>query len=52
VYFLFEYKDLSDVAKEYQPYIKSINRNKFDYQGIESIDEMKVYELVFVAVLL
>jgi hypothetical protein len=24
-----EYKDLSDVAKEYQPYIKSINRNKF-----------------------
>jgi hypothetical protein len=40
-----EYKALSDVGKEYQPYIRSINRNKFDYEGIESIDEMKVYEL-------
>jgi hypothetical protein len=39
-----EYKALSDVGKEYQPYIRSINRNKFDYEGIESIDEMKVYE--------
>lgn len=39
-----EYKALSDVGKEYQPYIRSINRNKFDYEGIESIDEMKAYE--------
>ena len=38
-----EYKNLLRVAKDYKPYLKSINRDKFDYQGITSIDELKQY---------
>jgi hypothetical protein len=26
-----------------KPYLKSINRDKFDYQGVTSIDELKQY---------
>jgi hypothetical protein len=29
-----EYKNLTKVGEEYQPYLRNINRESFDYQGI------------------
>jgi hypothetical protein len=36
-----EYKNLTKVGEEYQPYLRNINRESFDYQGINSVDELK-----------
>jgi hypothetical protein len=33
-----EYKNLTKVGEEYQPYLRNINRESFDYQGINSVD--------------
>jgi hypothetical protein len=36
-----EYKNLTKVGEEYQPYLRNINRESFDYQGINSVDELR-----------
>jgi hypothetical protein len=36
-----EYKNLTKIGEEYQPYLRNINRESFDYQGINSVDELK-----------
>ena len=36
-----EYKNLTKVGEEYLPYLRNINRESFDYQGINSVDELK-----------
>jgi hypothetical protein len=38
-----EYKNLTKVGEEYQPYLRNINRESFDYQGINSVDELKLW---------
>jgi hypothetical protein len=32
-----EYKNLTKVGEEYQPYLRNINRESFDYQGINAV---------------
>jgi hypothetical protein len=36
-----EYKSLTKVGEEYLPYLRNINRESFDYQGINSVNELK-----------